>query len=46
MHIFDSIARGNSDITSDCQMMSYPYVEKYLNMNKHLNLNLENKTPY
>ena len=46
MQIFHSIARGNADTASGCQMMSYSHVEKDLNMNEHLNLNLENKIPH
>ena len=34
------------DITNAFQMMSYANVEKHLNRNEHLNLNLENKTPH
>ena len=44
MQIFDSIARGNVDTTSACQMMSYSHVD--LNKNENLNLNLENKASY
>ena len=44
MKIFDTIAHGNVDIASGCQMMSYSRVD--LNGNQHLNLNLENKTPH
>ena len=46
MQIFNQIARGNGDTSKCCQMMSYPQVEKDLNMNENLNLNLENKTPH
>ena len=46
MKIFDPIARGNADTISDCPMMSYSHIEKHLTRNEHLNLNLENKTPY
>ena len=46
MKIFDPIARGNADTTSDCPMMSYSHIEKHLTRNEHLNLNLENKAPY
>ena len=38
MEIFESIARGNA---ATCQMMSLSHVEKDLNRNEHLNLNLE-----
>ena len=38
MQIFNPIARGNA---AACQMMSYSHVEKDLNKNEHLNLNLE-----
>ena len=42
MQIFDAIACGNTaDIASGCQMMSYSPMEKHLNGNEHLNLNLE-----
>ena len=37
MQIFDPIARGNA---AACQMMSYSHIEKYLNRNEHLNLDL------
>ena len=46
MQIFGQIACGNADTTSNCQMMSYFHVEKCLNRNKHLNLNLENLAPH
>ena len=36
--------RGNVDTVSGCQMMSYSHVN--LNRNEHLNLILENETPY
>ena len=42
MHIFDPTACGNAgDTTNCCQMMSYSHLEKDLNKNEHLNLNLE-----
>ena len=42
MHISDQVARGNAaDTANGCQMMSYSHVEKDLNRNEHLNLNLE-----
>ena len=42
MKIFNPIARGNAvDVANSCcQMMGYSYVEKDLNRNEHLNLNL------
>ena len=41
MQILDPVARGNAaDTTNGCQMMSYSHVEKDLNRNEHLNLNL------
>ena len=46
MQIFDIIARGNTDTATGCQMMSYTHVEKDLNGNEHLHLNLENGTPH
>ena len=37
-----AIARGNAvDTANGCQMMSYSNVEKDLNRNENLNLNLE-----
>ena len=42
IQIFDPIVRGNADNASGRQMMSYSNVEKDLNRNKHLNLNLIN----
>ena len=42
IQIFDPIVRGNTDNASGRQMMSYSNVEKDLNRNKHLNLNLIN----
>ena len=40
--ITHDIARGNAiDTASGCQMPSYSNVEKDLNRNEHLNLNLE-----
>ena len=45
MQIFDPIARGNAaNIASGSQMMSCPHVEKDINRNEHLNLNLEQNT--
>ena len=42
MEIFDPIACVNvAAIANGCQMMSYSHVEKDLNSNEHLNLNLE-----
>ena len=36
------IARGNAaDTTNGCQMTNFSYVEKDLNSNEHLNINLE-----
>ena len=36
------IARGNAaDTTNGCQMTNFSYVEKDLNSNEHLNLNLQ-----
>ena len=37
MKMVNLIACGNAGA---CQMMSYSHVEKYLNRNEHLNLNL------
>ena len=46
MQIFDPVACGNAANTANgCQMMSYFHVEKDLNRNEHLNLNLEQNTP-
>ena len=45
MYVFDAKARDNAAYTvNDCQMMSYSHVEKDLNRNEHLNLNLEQNT--
>ena len=42
MQILDPIARSNAaGTTSGCNIMSYPHVEKDLNRNENLNLNLE-----
>ena len=42
MQIFDPITLGNAaDTANGCQMMSYSRVEKNLNRNEHLNLNVE-----
>ena len=42
MQIFDTVARSNAaDTANCCQKMSNSHVEKDLNMNEHLNLNLE-----
>ena len=41
VQIFNPIAYGKAaDTTNGCQMMSYSHVEKDLNRNEHLNLNL------
>ena len=43
--MFGPIARYQAaDITSGCQTMSYTHVEKDLNRNEHLNLNIEKST--
>ena len=34
------------DTSNGFQMMSYVHVEKDLNRNEHLNINLENKAPH
>ena len=45
MQIFVPIAGGNAaDTTNCCQMMTYSHVEKDLNRNDHLNVNLESNT--
>ena len=42
MQIFEPIARSNAaDTANSCQIMSYSHVEKDLNRNEQLNLNLE-----
>ena len=42
MQIFDPIERGSAaDTTNGCQTLSYSHVEKDINRNEHLNLNLE-----
>ena len=42
MQIFDPAGRGSAaNIANGFQMMSYYHVEKYLNRNEHLKLNLE-----
>ena len=42
MQIFDPVARGNTaDTAIGCQMMNYSHVEKDLNSNEHLSVNLE-----
>ena len=48
MQVFNLIARGNatSRYHQWFQMMSFYHLEKDLNENEHLNLNLENKTPH
>ena len=43
MQIFDPMACGNPDTTSSRQTMGCSHVEKYLNRNEQLNLNLEKK---
>ena len=40
MQIFDPVAYGNVNTVNVCRMMSYSHVD----LNKNLNLNLENKT--
>ena len=42
MHIFDPVGHGNTaDSTNGCQRIGCSYVEKDLNRNEHLNLNIE-----
>ena len=42
MQVFDPVAHGNdTDTANDCQMMNYSPVERNLNRNDDLNLNLE-----
>ena len=42
MQIFDLIAHGNAvNTANDCQIMNFSHVEKDLNRNEHLNLNIE-----
>ena len=42
MQIFDLMAHGNDAATANgCQIMRYSFIEKDLNRNDHLDLNLE-----
>ena len=41
MEIFDPVPHGNAaDTANGCQMMSYSRIEKDLNRNEHLKLNI------